>query len=78
MPSAINAKIVERYPTAELLVTKALNESEAGMWDWMRQWENVVLIQKRILFWTIKITVGDLVGFLQSLLDDEEPKPIAG
>lgn len=77
MPSALNAKIPAKYPSAELLVTKALNDSEAGMWHWMDRYADKVIFEKRILFWTVRLTVGQLWGFIREMLDDEEPKKLA-
>lgn len=77
MPSAINKGIAEKYAGQEAAVAKALDESEGRIWDWLERHKDDVLFEKRVLFWTIRVTVGDLAGVLRAILSNSSPSRIS-
>lgn len=77
MPSAINRGIAEKYAGQEGAVASALDESENRIWAWFERNKDEVLIEKRVLFWTIRLTVGDLAGVLRAILSNSSPSRIS-
>lgn len=68
--------IPEKYPGTSVIVSRAIEDVEARQWEWLGKYRDKVIFEWGFLFFRVKLTVGDFVDFLRSMLADEEPREI--